>query len=271
MTTVLGFATPRFTLPDPSFARPLSAPGKEPAVLAIHGFTGVPHEVGVVVEAAKDVGLRALAPILPGHGTDARDLQNRTWHEWVRAADEALEEVAADGPVVLSGMSLGSVIAAHLAARHGSRVRGLVLLGFAGWLPRLTTAWPLEAIRLLGLDRRDLYLPKLGGADIADENVRLVHPSYDVHPIRAAIELTKLARVVRAELGRITCPTLIMHGKHDRVCPPANVSRLLGRLGARDVEVVFLENSAHIITVDRERHIVRQRVRAFFRRVGNVG
>ena len=267
MTTVLGFAEPRFTLPDASFARPLSAMGESPGVLAIHGFTGVPHEVGVLVEAAKDVGLRALAPMLPGHGTDARDLQTRSFRDWVRAAEEGLEEVAAKGPVILSDMSLGSVIAAHLAARHGQRVRGLVLLGFAGWLPRLTTAWPLEAIRLLGLHQRDLYLPKLGGADIADENARAVHPSYDVHPIRAAIELTKLARMVRAELGRITCPTLVMHGRHDKVCPHANVSRLVARLGSRDIETITLENSAHIITVDRERHIVRDRARAFFRRL----
>jgi len=269
MTTVLGFARPRFTLADPAFAKPLSVPGGGPGVLAVHGFTGVPHEVGVLVEAAQDVGLRALAPVLPGHGTDARDLQTRTFHDWVRAADEALEEVAAKGPVLLSGMSLGSVIAAHLAARHGARVRGLVLLGFAGWLPRLTTSWPLEAIRLLGLHQRDLYLPKLGGADIADDAARAAHPSYDVHPIRAAIELTKLARVVRAELGRISCPTLVMHGRHDKVCPHANLSRLVARLGSREIETVTLEHSAHIITVDRERDVVRERARAFFRRVAS--
>lgn len=270
MTTVLGFGRPSFGLENPALALPLRSSGRSPGVLAIHGFTGVPHEVGVVVEAAEDAGLRALAPLLPGHGTDARELQRHRHGDWIRAAEEALLEVAEDGPVLLSGMSLGSVIAAHLAAKYADRVRGLVLLGFAGWLPRLTTAWPLAAIEALGLHERDLYLPKAGGADIANPIARSAHPSYGVHPIRAAIELTKLARLVRAELGKITCPTLVMHGRHDRVCPAENVSRLLARLGSRDVETVILERSAHIITVDYERDIVKERAHAFFRRLASA-
>lgn len=267
MTTVLGLGRPSFGLANPSLSAPLRAFGRSPGVLAIHGFTGVPHEVGALVEAAEGAGLRALAPLLPGHGTDARDLQQRRYTDWVRAAEAALLEVAQDGPVLLSGMSLGSVIAAHLAAKYADRVKGLVLLGFAGWLPRLTTGWPLAVVEMLGLHERDLYLQKAGGADIAHPEARKAHPSYDVHPIRAAIELTKLARIVRAELGRITCPTLVMHGRHDRVCPKENVSRLLARLGSRDVEAVILDRSAHIITVDYERDIVKERVEAFFRRV----
>lgn len=266
MTTVLGFGEASFTLRDASFAVPLRASGRSPAVLAIHGFTGVPHEVGAVVEAAEGAGLSALAPLLPGHGTDARELQRTSSVDWVGAAEKSLFEIAPEGPVLLAGMSLGSLIAAHLAARHRDRVRGLVLLGFAGWLPRLTTAWPLEAVRLLGWGERDLYLQKAGGADIAKAEAREAHPSYGVHPIRAAIELARFARLVRAELGKITCPTLVMHGRKDRVCPPENVSRLLSRLGSREIETVMLERSAHIITVDYERDIVKERVEAFFRR-----
>lgn len=270
MTTVLGFRRPSFGLANPRLASPLRVAGRSPAVLAIHGFTGVPYEVGAVVEAAEETGLRALAPLLPGHGTDARELQRTTWADWVRAAEEALFEVAGDGPVLVAGMSLGSLVVAHLAATHPERVRGLVLLGFAGWLPRLTTAWPLEAVRLLGLGTRDLYLQKAGGADIADTAAREAHPSYGVHPIRAALELAKLARVVRAELPKITSPALVMHGQRDIVCPPENVSRLLARLGSKDVEAVMLERSAHIITVDHERDIVKDRVRAFFERLGSA-
>lgn len=267
MTTVLGFNRPSFGLANTSSAAPLRAHGDSPPVLAIHGFTGVPHEVGVVIDAAKDAGLSALAPLLAGHGNDARELQLSTWRDWIQSAEEGLSDIAPEGPIILAGMSLGSVIAAFLAAEYPERVKGLVLLGFAGWLPRLTTAWPLEAIRLLGLGEQDLYLPKLGGADINDPLARREHPSFAVHPIRAAIEIMKLSRVVRARLGDITCPTLIMHGRDDKVCPPKNVSRLLARLGSKDVESVMLERSAHIITVDYEKDIVRERIEAFLRRV----
>jgi esterase/lipase len=46
---------------------PLAVPGRAPAVLAIHGWSGTPQEVALVVEVAGELGLEAEAPLLPGH------------------------------------------------------------------------------------------------------------------------------------------------------------------------------------------------------------
>lgn len=265
--TLLGFGKATYRLVGTGSAAPIQVDGRAPGVLAIHGFTGVPNEVRVVTEAAGALGLRALAPLLPGHGTDAHALQATTWSDWVEAASAALDEVSGGGPAIVAGMSLGSVLATHLAATRPDRVRALVVLGCAAWLPALTAAWPLSVIDLLGLSRRDLYLSKGGGADIADAAARAAHVSYDVHPVRAAVELWRFGRIVRRELARVRCPTLVMHGRRDRVCPPANAHRLASALGTPESEVVLLDRSAHIITVDRERDRVAERLEAFFRRV----
>lgn len=40
----------------------------EAVVICLHGFTGVPYEVGPAVKALANHGLSAVAPLLPGHG-----------------------------------------------------------------------------------------------------------------------------------------------------------------------------------------------------------
>ena len=44
-------------------------------VICVHGFTGVPYEVAPTVKALTDLGIPAVAPLLPGHGYKDRDEQ----------------------------------------------------------------------------------------------------------------------------------------------------------------------------------------------------
>ena len=66
--------------------------GKSPAVLALHGFTGTPLEVELAVDVAAELGLAACAPLLPGHGTHARDLASRKFRDWIVAEARALSQ-----------------------------------------------------------------------------------------------------------------------------------------------------------------------------------
>jgi carboxylesterase len=144
---------------------------------------------------------------------------------------------------------MGAAVAAYLAATRPEKVAGLVAMANAIWLP---LAFPTLPIRLLSsgpLARLDLYAPKVG-ADITDPAARRVHMSYGANPVRAANQLLLLGAAVRAELSRVLCPTLVLHGARDIVCPPKNAARLASAIGTRDVEVRMLARSAHILTVD---------------------
>jgi carboxylesterase len=240
---------------------PLIARGKAPELLAFHGFGGTPLEVALLVEVAEGLGLGARAPLLPGHGTSARDLAKTGFREWSQAAEAALDDIAE--PALVAGLSLGSLLAAHLAACRPDRVRALVMLANACWLSSPFPTWPLRMVSMLGLP--DFSVRKIE-ADIADPVARRTHLTYPTQPVHAAIEVLRTGERVRSELPRVHCPVLIVHGRRDRVCPAKNAARVARLLGSNDVRVVVLPRSRHIVTRDLERALLERELRSFFSR-----
>src|SRR5690349_5742877 len=92
-------------------------------LLAFHGFAGTPNEVRILTDTAARLGLSARAPRLPGHDNDVRHLMDVGWDDWVAAATSQLfdlSEVTARR-VVVAGLSMGALLATHLAAQHPDR------------------------------------------------------------------------------------------------------------------------------------------------------
>jgi carboxylesterase len=245
-------------------ARALAAQGRAPGVLALHGFGGTQREIELVFEVATELGLAASAPLLPGHGTRVAELAQTGFSDWLSAAERELETLSARGKVVVAGLSMGSLVAAHLAAVRPEEVAGLVLLANAAWLKAPFPAWALQVVHSLGLP--DFLMPKKG-PDIEDPTMRSSHLGYDSHPVHAAIRVLEAGRAVRRELPKVVCPTLILHGTKDSVCPVSNAWRVAERLGTRDVRVVILPHSRHIITRDVEREQVRREIAQFLGRI----
>lgn len=248
--------------PDPA---PIHVTGRSPTVLAVHGFCGVPREVAVVCEAAGSLGLAARAPLLAGHGTSPADLAPLGFEDWVASVEPTFRELAARGPVVLAGLSLGSLVALELFLRHGDRgaVVGMVLLGNALWLAQPFPGLVLRLVEALKVP--DFGFPKFT-TDLGDPEARRNHTTYPSQPVGGAIEVQKAGARLRGELGRVTCPTLVLHGALDRTCPVSNAWRLAERLGSRDVEVRILPRSRHVLTRDLERDQVHAAIATFLGR-----
>jgi carboxylesterase len=239
--------------------------GGTPSLLAIHGFGGTPREVDLLIDVAEKQGLSASAPLLPGHGTQVRELSTMKFEDWLNAARSEFDKLRDKGNVILAGLSLGAVIAARLAADANRTVLGLVLLANAIWLKSPYPAQWLAVAEHLHLPK-SWWIPKLA-PDIADPERRVEHLGYDAQPIAAAIELYRAGRETRKGLGKITCPTLLIHGALDNVCPVINMQRVTKALGTRDTRCVILEKSGHIVTRDREREIVRREFAEFLVRI----
>ena len=75
--------------------------------------------------------------------------------------------------------------------------------------------------------------------------------------------------IVRRELRRIHQPTLIVHPRHDDRASLGNAAYLQATLGGT-VETCVLDDSYHVITVDRQRDIVVERTAAFAKRLAET-
>jgi carboxylesterase len=246
--------------------RPFSAEGRAPAVLALHGFTGTVSELRPLVESIASAGYAVRAPLLPGHGTACVELQSLSFDTFVDAAREEARALAqGHARVIVLGFSLGSLVAMQLAAENVPGLAGLVAMGSATTLPPYTR-WPLGLLSRAKIELPDWYLLKPFAADMTDRAAAKRIATYDRHPMRAALEVYRAGKRVRAIVGRITCPTLILHGARDRVCSTKSPAFIASRLGTRDVRVRMFPKSAHVIACDVEKADVAREVLDFLAR-----
>ncbi|RYZ04479.1 MAG: alpha/beta fold hydrolase [Myxococcales bacterium] len=255
---------PRGSLMGEGVADALVVPGRAPTVLAFHGFTGTPQEVALVVEVARELGLAAEAPLLPGHGLRVADLAATTFADWLSAAEEHYARAATRGPVIACGLSMGALLAFHLAKNHPQSTAGVIAIANAVWL---RSPWPALPLRLLGrLRLPDFWLSKTA-PDLGDSEQRAVHLTYNAQPIHAAISLLKAGQELADQLHLVHAPTLLLHGALDAVAPVENAFRVAVRLGTLDKRTVVFARSRHILTRDVERAAVRLELHAFLKRL----
>ena len=81
-------------------------------------------------------------------------------------------------------------------------------------------------------------------------------------PLRCFANFNALVSVVKKKLGEITAPALIMHPRDDDIASLDNALYLQRKLGGL-VDVVVMDDSYHIITLDRQRHLVVERSLSF--------
>jgi carboxylesterase len=205
---------------------------------------------------------------LAGHGTSVADLAATRWRDWFASVEEERDRLGREVErVVAVGMSLGALLALHLAAVRPAAVEALVLCGTPLRLGDPRVRWLPALARIPWVARRWATIPKAGGPDIADPAVRAASRSYAAMPLTGLLELLRLQAVVREEIGRVTQPALLLHGRHDHSVPLASLDLLRRSLGSRTVETHVLERSWHVVTLDYDRDRVTELVADFLARI----
>jgi carboxylesterase len=201
---------------------------------------------------------------LPGHGVRVSDLAPLRFADWLAAAEAHYARLAADGPVVVAGLSMGSLLAFHLAANHPESTLGVIALANAMWLKSPWPTWGLKLADRLRIP--DFWMPK-SASDLGDREQRVLHLTYNAQPVRAAISLMRAGEALAPQLHRVKAPTLLLHGALDAVAPASNAGRVSVRLGAIHKRTVILQRSHHILTRDVERDTVRTEISRFLREI----
>jgi carboxylesterase len=226
------------------------------AVLCLHGLTGRPYEIRPVAEALARMGMRALGPTLAGHGDTPEALTRIEFEQWLGGVRDAYRGLRREHETVMVvGLSLGGLLALALAAEEP--VDALAVIGTP-----MQLRFPIP--QLAPLLRRALPYVRKRGSDIRDPAARARHPSYDVMPVHAVYQLTRLQRHVRDALPSIDAPILVAHGAHDATANPADARLIEAGVSSETRELLLLENSAHIVPVDHDGPALAEAVSAFF-------
>ncbi len=250
---------PPVTAPILPGAEPFSRTGGPSGVLVLHGFTGNPQSLRPLAEALAGAGYTVDLPLLPGHGTAVEDMIPTRWSDWSGAAESAYAGLAAScQAVAVAALSMGGTLACRLAEHH-PEIRGLALVN-----PFIDP--PAESFRevLRGALESGTDLAPGVGSDIKRDGVAEL--AYPGTPIAAALSFFEGIDATAADLGRITCPVLLLSSRNDHVVPSCSGDVLeSGVAGA--VERVWLEDSYHVATLDNDADEITDRVLAFLGRV----
>lgn len=244
-------------------------------VLLLHGLCGSPAEIRYIANGLDRSGMTVLCPQLAGHGGTEADLQKTTWQDWYDSAEQALFELSRTcDRVVIGGLSTGAVLSLLLAARHPEKVHAITLYSPTLWLSGRKVPWYVPLFRCINNKAiANLFrFPVPMHVGIKDQRIRefVRHaakvgegtPAQIKTPGGAVLERHRLARVVMGLLGRIRQPVLIMHAREDDYAGLDNALYLQRKLGG-PVELVVLDDCYHMVTVDRQRHIVLDRTASF--------
>ena len=240
-------------------AEPYRHEGGEVGVLLCHGFTGSPQSLRPWAEYLAERGLTVSLPLLPGHGTRWEDMQVTGWEDWYAEVERALAELLDRCETVfVFGLSMGGALTLRLAAKHGDRIAGIVVVNPANKVHGLS-AYALPLARHLVRTTKGL------SSDIAKEGVAEV--GYDRVPLHAAHSVRKFFRIVDKELPQVTQPMVLLHSPQDHVVPPADSARILSRVSSADVKEIVLEQSYHVATLDHDAERIFEESWAFIGRL----
>jgi len=238
-----------------------SSPGGGPhGALVLHGFTGSPVSMRPLADALAAAGFAVEMPRLPGHGTSVEDMVHTTWDDWLAEAERALAALRARTPggrIVVVGLSMGGALTLALGTRHAD-LAGLVPINApVAIAPEMAEA--VDAMVAGGMEVMDSI-----GGDIADPDAD--ESSYDQTPLRPLLSMIEAGPSVRAALGDIRCPMLIITSRQDHVVNPGD-SDVIAESVSGPVERLWLERSYHVATLDYDRDLVRDATVEFARRV----
>jgi carboxylesterase len=252
--------------------------------LLLHGLGGTPAELRFVARGLAKAGHTVHCPQLAGHCGSFEELRATGWQDWyatVRAAHAELRRSCKR--VIVGGLSMGAILALHLAAELPLEVQATALfaptLKLDGWgvpwysvfFKLVRSEWSANLVRFSEREPYGIKDPRVRALVMAAINSGDSSKAGQLsNPGRVMLEMRRLVAVVRAELPNIRQPTLIVHPRHDDRASLGNAAYLQRALGGR-VETCVLDDSYHVITVDRQRDIVVERTAAFAKRLANFG
>jgi carboxylesterase len=244
--------------------------------LLIHGLGGTPTEMRYVAHGLARAGYTVHVPQLAGHCGTVEELKATTWQHWYNSVEEEHHRLRENcSTIVVGGLSMGAILALHHAACHPDTVTALALYAPSLWLDGWGIPWYSHFFKLITQKWLAQMFPfaERDPWGIKDPRIRsLVEQAIKTGdssqagiaalPGSLMLELRWLVQRVKQELAQIAQPALIVHPREDDRASLRNVYFLQEELGG-PTQTVVLDDSYHIVTLDRQRELVVQRTLEF--------
>lgn len=216
--------------------------------LFLHGLGGSRTAWDPQLVDLAGAGYRCAAWDMPGYGCSAPPPVPLTFEVLADACVTWMDAINAESAHVV-GLSLGGMVAQHVALRHPRRVRSLVLMDTspAFGLDGTTTAESWLAQRLQPLREGGTpatmaarVLRSIMAGDVSDDVIAdAVAAMSRIPPAGLAAAVRCLVtHDTRARLHEISAPTLVIVGEHDEETPPAYAAHLAANIAGARLEHV---------------------------------
>ncbi|MFL5629226.1 MAG: alpha/beta fold hydrolase [Ktedonobacteraceae bacterium] len=211
-------------------------------VLLLHGFASTPVSDFSGQIPSLRTRYRIIAPHLHGYGRSSpRERYPLSYYRDDVGDMIALLDALAIKQVHVLGFSDGAIVSLLLAALHPRRVKALAVLGAQPTVSQEDAAgirhWLLE----------NSFSAELQ-AQLAEQHGEPYWRTLPAMYVAGQEELVIAGGVLITdeELAAISCPTLIMHGKRDRIVPASYASTLAAHIPHSQLLLLDAGHAAHV-------------------------
>lgn len=245
-------------------------------IVLFHGICSTPLEFSSLNHYLTQNGFKVITPTIKGYSHG--DGPSSNWEDWLADAVEIIKNLIVDNPnakVSVGGISMGAIIAMAVA-QNLDEIYSLVLLSAIlkpdGWaIPWYRSLIPLGM--LLGLGEKIKY-PEQEPFGVKNpqmralikrslKNKKVSEAGGDEMSIKHLYQGSKLCEHVTRHLPEITAHTLVIQAIDDEIGTVKNTQTILSGVSSKNVRVIYLGNSYHMITVDNERETVNFEIAHF--------
>lgn len=235
-------------------------------VILVHGYMAAPEEIRPLASFLKHKGYSVYGARLSGHGTAPEDLSLQSWPDWYDSVNRAyiiMKNTVKSFAII--GFSTGAGLALLQAANKPGKFAGVVSINGPARLQSpqaryspLVHAWNrlFSSLRI-----------KRGRLDYVANQPENPHINYTRNPVSGVYELGRLMKYVKARLGDVQAPALVIQGSDDPVVNPVSGTEIFSRLGSSDKQLVQIAAEHHGILRGDASEDVKEKVLVFLKSV----